>query len=143
MSGNTAEFGGGVFAPNESSGYTTIENSSISSNTASAAGGGIPNGGGVTGIQYSTIAKNTAILGSGVLNIGPQQNLRTEVLSTSISGNANNNDVNLAGSVNTFQSSGYNTIGGGNATSASDQPGDKTGVFNSGLKLLANYGCPT
>jgi hypothetical protein len=31
VSGNTAEFGGGIFALNESSGYTTIENSTVSS----------------------------------------------------------------------------------------------------------------
>ncbi len=60
VSGNTAEFGGGIFALNESSGYTTMESSPISSNTASAASGGILNGGGVTSIQYSTITEKTA-----------------------------------------------------------------------------------
>lgn len=151
VSNNSAGvYGGGITSlTNLSDRSTTIRNSTISRNTAAGSaaeprGGGILNIVGLTRIENSTIAFNTALAGegSGVVSEG-NANTSTEVLSTIISGNANNSDVERFGTVNSFQSFGYNLIGGGNSTSAFNQPGDRTGVTTPGLGPLTNNGGPT
>ncbi|MBA4115161.1 MAG: hypothetical protein H0X71_01730 [Rubrobacter sp.] len=95
VSGNTAEFGGGIFALNESPDYITMESSPISSNTVSAAGGEILNCG-VTGIQYSTITEKTATRqrsssGSKQTPSSPARIARTETGSNAPTPPATNN----------------------------------------------------
>jgi hypothetical protein len=151
VSNNTSDLNGGGISSytNLSDRSTTIRNSTISLNAATGAvsfGGGILNRIGFTRIENSTIASNTATAaaGSGVASLGAA-NTSTEVLSTIISANANNNDVEHIGSnaFQSFRSFGYNLIGGGDATSAFNQPGDRTGVTSPGLGPLANNGGTT
>jgi hypothetical protein len=67
ISGNSAAFGGGV----ENSGMVSITNSLISSNTAASLGGGVDNdGAGTVAITSSAISGNTAGGGGGITNGG-------------------------------------------------------------------------
>jgi hypothetical protein len=68
---------------------------------------------------------------------------RTEVFSTIISHNANDDDVRLKSDVNSFISSGYNLIGGGDATAFFNKRSDQRGIPDPGLGLLINNGGPT
>ncbi len=142
VSDNTTSFGGGgILSSTGSEKTVTISNSTISGNAADEFGGGIYNGNGLTRIENSTITDNNTAAGegSGVASSGDAAT-RTEVFSTIISANANNDDVG-SGSINSFDSDGYNLIGGGDATGAFDQPGDRTGATNPGLgPLLRNIG---
>jgi CSLREA domain-containing protein len=146
VSGNTAKGGGGIYSTS-SQASTTVTNSTISGNTSgSNPGGGIDNEGGFSSarIENSTITNNTAPsgLGSGVASAGNNP-ASTEVFSSIVSANSNNDDVNLVGgSTNSFKSDGYNLIGGGLTTSFS-QLGDRTGITNPRLRALANNGGPT
>ncbi|MGH3088536.1 MAG: Ig-like domain-containing protein [Rubrobacteraceae bacterium] len=148
--------GGGITSfTNLSDRATTIRNSTVSLNTASGStaeprGGGIYNIRGLTRIENSTIAFNTTptARGSGVASSGIA-NTSTEVLSSIISANANNNDVELVNSFGStisfqsFQSFGHSLIGDGNATTAFHQLDDQTAVTKPGLGSLANNGGPT
>ena len=118
--------------------------STISGNTATELGGGFYNYFGVSLIRHSTITNNTASIGGGGgVASDAGSNICTEVHSTIIAGN-NGSDVDfVAGAVNSFQSSGYNLIGQGNAVSEFVEPGDQTGVSDPMLDPLANNGGPT
>jgi hypothetical protein len=146
ISGNTASFGAGVFSRNDldSGEATLISNSTISGNTAFDRGGGVRNAVGLTIIQHSTITGNQAPEGegSGVASRG-YPNARTEIGSTIIAGNAGS-DVDFGtGSVNTFQSLGYNVIGTGNALAKLQAAGDRTSIRDPLLAPLADNGGPT
>jgi hypothetical protein len=147
VSGNTADSrGGGIFSHNDlSDDTTTISNSTISGNTAGTRGGGIYNYIGIVKIKNSTITNNTAPSGEGSgVSSSEGTSTRTEVLSTIISANANNNDVEVDGdTTNSFKSSGYNLIGGGDAIAAFNKSGDQRGIPDPGLGLLINNGGPT
>ncbi|MBA3471774.1 MAG: hypothetical protein H0T57_00860 [Rubrobacter sp.] len=148
VSGNTADlYGGGIFSWNDlSDDTTTISNSTISGNTAGSHGGGIANYDGLTRIKYSTITNNTAPYGegSGVWSDDDGTSARTEVLSSIISANTNDNDVEVDDdTTNSFLSKGFNLIGGGDATSAFNKTGDQRGIPDPGLGLLINNGGPT
>jgi len=157
VSGNTAhsdDGGGGLLLGpygengSQSPQATNIYNSTISGNrTIVTEDGGDPQGGGIhileglITIWTSTITNNTAppFSGSGIASFSD-----TEVRSTIISQNANNNDVVATGfPTNHFQSFGYNLIGGGNASPAFNQPGDQTGVTDPLLGPLKNNGGST
>ena len=145
ISGNSATFGGGIYSYTDPLGpTTTVVGSTISGNTATELGGGFYNYFGVSLIRHSTITNNTApIGGGGGVASYAGSNMRTEVHSTIIAGN-NGSDVDfVAGAVNSFQSSGYNLIGQGNAVSEFVEPGDQTGVSDPMLDPLANNGGPT
>jgi hypothetical protein len=145
VSGNeaTSGDGGGIYSlTNLTDLTTTISNSTISGNAAGDEGGGIFNIDGLTRIENSTITKNTAASGAGggVASYG-DATTRTEVLSTIIAANTNDNDVQLVGgSTNTFQSFGYNLIGGGNAADSFNKTGDQRGIPDPRLGLLVNNG---
>jgi CSLREA domain-containing protein len=143
ISGNSADYGGGVFSRTETVGdnETLIVNSTISGNTAFSRGGGVRNAYGRTTIQFSTITGNTAPPGegSGVASRG-YTSATTRVSHTIIAGNTNS-DVDFGtGTVNTFVSRCYNLIGTGNAAAAFQGPGDQTGVANPLLGPLADNG---
>jgi hypothetical protein len=143
ISGNSADFGGGVFSRTASGGLesTTISNSTISGNTAIERGGGIRNAYGLTVIEHSTITGNVAPAGegSGVASRG-YDTTQTIVRSTIIAGNANGDVDFVTGGVNTFQSGGYNLIGVGTAASAFHEALDQTGVADPRLGPLTDNG---
>ncbi len=137
ISGN----GTGINVATPAGQISVISNSTISSNET---GGGIFNSSGVLQIRNSTITNNTSVAdGSGVASFG-DYNTRTEVVSSIIAGNADNDDVAfIFGSENSFVSQGNNLIGNGNATSAFTAPGDQIiGNDDPGLEPLffGDYG---
>lgn len=151
VSGNSAaNFGGGILSEtNLIDETTTITNSTISGNRVTgtgtqSVGGGIHNNNGRTVVENSTITNNTAPAnqGSGVAS-ATGASTRTEVSSTIISGNTNTDADIVFGSINSFDSNGYNLIGDGNATGSFDQPGDQTTVADPKLGPLADNGGPT
>lgn len=77
--GNSSQFGGGIF--NEDQGELRINNSTVSSNTASASGGGIFNDG-LFDIVGSTFALNTAANQGGAIYHSPSASLSTITGST-------------------------------------------------------------
>lgn len=161
ISGNSASFGGGIGLVSGSS--LTLTNSTISGNSGSQAGGGIylgPNTGGAAGrlnISNSTISGNSgtgitqASGNSSVTLTTVANNASTGILvsggrmginNTIVSGNASDNDVAANGG--TFNSGGYNIVGGGNAA-ASFTNNDRSNVTPSRVRLsaLSNNGGPT
>ena len=141
VSGDGGNGGGGIASETSGRGQTTITNSTISGNAATARGGGVLNFAGLTVVEHSTITNNTApsANGSGVDSSG-DASTRTEVLSTIISANQGT-DVD-SGTTNSFVSKGYNLIGDGNATGAFNQTSDQTGK-DPGLDPLGSFGGPT
>ncbi|MGH3090651.1 MAG: choice-of-anchor Q domain-containing protein, partial [Rubrobacteraceae bacterium] len=140
VTGNTAfSDGGGVFSDTNPSGkQTTIQNSTISGNTA----GGVCNGGGRLTISSATITENS---GAGVSSVGLNHSTLTEISSTIISAN-NPTDVDFPNPIqNSFASGGYNVIGDGKAVGAGnfEATGDQTNVSDPGLGPLQNNGGPT
>jgi hypothetical protein len=143
ISGNSASFGGGLFSRTDAGGVeaTRIINSTISGNTAFTRGGGIRNAYGLTVVEHSTITGNQAPAGEGS-GIGSRgyNTSRTEIRSTIIAGNTSS-DVDVGtGTVNTFQSRGFNLIGIGNAIAAFAAAGDQTGNLNPLLGPLVGNG---
>ncbi len=135
---------GGIWSENQ--GYrTTITNSTISQNFATYDGGALLNASGLTIIANSTITENYAGLGlgSGVAS-SANTNTSTTVVSSIISGNGNNRDVDYISPYlnNAFSSYGYNLIGGGNAL-ANFGGTDQTLEYNPGLLPLSHNGGPT
>lgn len=128
----------------------TISNSTISGNTAATVGGGVYVRRGQALIEDSTITNNIAVQGSGVAARGfvgeNESNTVAAIGNSIVSGNSGNNDVDLivdvvGEGINTFESRGFNLIGGGGSAGAfnnndilSTQPG---------LGPLADNGGPT
>ena len=148
ISDNFAGYGGGIWSYNTSDLVTTrsqIVNTTISTNQASNAGGGIFNFNGLMVIQFSTITDNQAPVdyGSGVASYGGADS-RNEVYSSIIAGNLGNDVDVVNGGSNTFDSSGFNLIGTGNATGAFGATGDQViGSDDPELGPLADNGGPT
>ena len=149
VSGNTADFGGGIFNRTllANPDHIQINNSTISGNTATVGGGGIYGSRGLTIVRFSTITDNNAPagMGSGVGSRGDSLT-RTEVHSSIIAGNDNSDVDFVNGGANSFDSNGYNVAGSGNATvspiNAFNQTGDQVGA-NPMLGPLADNGGPT
>ncbi len=163
FSGNSADTGGGIesytddvtSSEPEPEERTTIRNSTFSGNSADI-GGGVYNHGGLTVMENTTITDNTAPenSGSGIASFGGNDWTRTEVSSSIITANRDpegnsGSDVGLDfNRFNSFESGGYNLIGGGEATVAFGAEGDQTGVsawqaFGTGTPQLADNGGPT
>ena len=149
ISGNQASnYGGAIFTNTDLTGTTaTISNSTIANNTADNVGGGIHNQDGLLQIRNSTITGNTASAnqGSGVASYGDAVT-QTEIVSSLIAGNTNDDDVRIvSGPTVSFTSLGNNVVGGGDAGSiaAFNQTGDQTGITNPMLGPLQNNGGPT
>ena len=160
INGNSAgDDGGGVYIKDDVFGHrptATITNSTISSNTANSDGGGVFNFGAAE-INNSTITLNEAIngQGDGIASIGDKDITSTTVTSSIVSGNVDNNDVDIVDAPvskkneNTFTSGGNNLIGTGNATGSFNHTDDKgkltdqTGVTDPGLEPLGDFGGPT
>ena len=145
LANNRAGQGGAIFSITDQNGRTlTVRNSTLSGNTATTRGGGVYNFRGLAVIESSTIAGNTAPTnaGGGVASNGFDTTL-TRVSNSIVAGNTGS-DVNFVlGSDNSFESSGYNLIGTGNATPAFNQDGDIINNTDPGLAQLANNGGKT
>ena len=142
LTDNIAGGGGAIRNDSNMTGRTlTLRNCTLSDNTATSIGGAIYNFQGLTVIESSTIADNTAPAnqGSGVTTQG-ETFARTEVQNSVISGNTNTDVDFVQGPTNSFQSNGYNLIGDGNATGDFNQTGDVTGNGDPGLFSLAENG---
>ena len=123
ISGNTAgDDGGGVWIYNDfftpaGSNIARILNSTISGNTAGGDGGGLYATYGRTIIRHSTITENTAANGGGISSFNDffAYN-RTEIYSSIIAGNTDDDDVRTTGSgSSSIRSDGFNLVGAGNA----------------------------
>ena len=64
ISGNAADFGGGL----GNTGQLVVFNSTVSGNSATDSGGGIENFEGEVELEFTTIARNTAVSGAGIWN---------------------------------------------------------------------------
>ncbi|WP_172991962.1 choice-of-anchor Q domain-containing protein [Lacipirellula parvula] len=140
----TSGNGGAIFVNTSGVAGVAIEalivNSTISGNTAGGRGAGIGNDDGHVIIRNSTITLNSAAStrGSGVYSAN-YSNTKTEVYSSIISGNLNNDIEYATGAANTF-SLGYNLIGRGNASFVFTATGDRRNILNPMLAPLANTG---
>lgn len=143
ISGNSAAYGAGIFSRTAfgSEESTHIAASTLSGNTASVRGGGVRNALGRTVIEHSTISENVAPdgQGGGVATRG-YDTAHTVVRSTIIAGNTGSDVDFVTGATNTFESAGYNLIGGGGALSAFVGPFDQTGIAEPLLGPLADNG---
>jgi hypothetical protein len=146
ISGNSSRFGGGIFNDVDTAGHqSTISNCTISANHGFDAGGGIFVSSGLTLIQFSTITANQAPdgAGSGVASYA-NATTNTEVYSSIIAGNVGTDVDFVYGGDNSFDSSGFNLIGTGNAADAFGATGDQViGTRPPGLSPLAAHGGPT
>ncbi len=147
LSGNNAVVqGGGLWSSTNLSGTAcTVRNCTLSGNSA-LTGGGIYNGAGLTSIENSTITNNTAQSGqgSGVASAG-DSGTRSEVKNSIVAGDVASDVDFTGGGLNSFQSNGYNLIGSGTSVGEFVESGDQSGVSAAQLKLgsLANNGGPT
>lgn len=142
IANNAAESGGGLWTKiNASSQIASVNNSTISGNTAAVRGGGVENFFGLVQMQNSTVTDNSAPLAGGIASKG-QVGTETRLSSTIVAGNASH-DVNfVAGPKNTFVSLGFNLIGSGSAIYKFTND-DQVGVSNPGLGPLQNNGGTT
>ena len=145
ITSNVRGSGGGLFI---GSGILTLNNVTVSGNSAIRGGGGVFANGGTLNINYSTIANNTSqntnlsalttVDGGGVGRAGGTINLKSSI----VAGNkqyTTDNDCSTAG----INSSGYNLTGSGTGCSLAGT-GDVTvspsTVFTTVLGSLANNG---
>ena len=124
---------------------TTLENCTLTGNSASTSGGAIHNNDGQTVLTHCTITDNEAPAGagSGVASYGDIYT-ETSVSSCILSGNGQS-DVDLvsSNSNNSFVSSGSNLVGSGNAIANFNAGSDLVGGVDPLLADLGNYGGPT
>ena len=163
ISGNSAAIGGGIGVIG--GGSLTLTNSTISGNTASQTGGGLyldTNTGdtpGAVAISNSTISGNSGVgiaqaSGSSTITLATiTNNAPTGIVVTGgtarinnsiVSGNASDDDVKANGG--TFNSGGYNIVGGGNAVNSfTVAKNDKSNLMGNtaGLSALGNNGGQT
>ena len=125
--------GGGIASMTDLMGLTTsIINSTVSGNSATKAGGGVYNAGGLTTIQHSTVTKNEVSdygFGAGAASYGNAATTLTEVHSSIISGNETGVPLD-ADFVDDGQVNGLDFLTwqrGFGSTNASKAEGDATG----------------
>ncbi|MCA9234282.1 MAG: hypothetical protein KDA44_02365 [Planctomycetales bacterium] len=143
--------GGGIWNDANLAGsqYTTIVNSTVSTNLAGGRGGGIYNADGLTQLLHSTVVGNQANngfygYGGGIASFGTAATL-TVVGSSIVAANLGSDVDQVLGSfANTFSSAGYNLVGSGLALGAfPTNDGDLPGTVDPVLGPLANNGGPT
>jgi hypothetical protein len=147
ISSNTATKGAGIhnsdFIP-ESGPIARVINSTISGNISTGGGGGIYHRRGQMLVEFSTITENSGPSGWGGGFSSKVDGIeQAQFRSSIVSGNSGGDVDFVLGSINSFQSLGYNLIGTGNAIDKFVAMGDKTGVVNPQLAPLANNGGPT
>ncbi len=121
-----------------------VTNSTFRATRQPDRGGGFYNSDGPAVIRFSTITANAAAIGQAAGSRRTRAgSTRTEVQSSIVAGNVHSDADFVNGAANTFQSSGYNLIGTGNAIGKFINPGDQTGVADPLLGPLADNGGPT
>ena len=146
LTGNTANRGGAIFSSTTSDFNATQTNlvyCTVSGNTATTVGGGVFNFNGLTTLTHCTVAGNSAPagFGSGVASYADGFT-PTQPRATIIGQNVNSDvDLYSGNGTNSFQSSGTNVIGSGNAVGAFNGTGDVTGAAPL-LAPLDYYGGP-
>ena len=131
--------GGGI--SNEAGGELTVFNSTVSGNSAEAAGGGINNAGRMN-VFNVTVADNTAATGPSIYQPEAGDFIRIRESIVTGAGGA----ADLAGP-GTYSSGGYNVIGAADAgmftAAVRDTFGSLTAPLDAGLLPLADNGGPT
>ena len=120
MSGNSAGFGGGLYAQGgtehyDSSGTVTLTNSSVVNNTATHySGGGIEAADATLYVVNSTIAHNTASSGGGGISAGPfgAIHLTNSTVTDNVAGGSGGG-ISAATSFLTATTLAYNRAGSG------------------------------
>ncbi|MFK8113222.1 MAG: cadherin domain-containing protein [Rubripirellula sp.] len=138
--------GGGVFSDTSLNNDTTnIVNSTVSGNTSAGRGGGVFNRDGLTVVNYSTVVNNNAVVGANGIGSYAGTDTQTVIQSSIVSANTGGGgDVDLiGGTIQSFNSGGYNLIGSGSGAINFSSNGDQIGVLNAGLGALADNGGPT
>ncbi|MGI8691106.1 MAG: choice-of-anchor Q domain-containing protein, partial [Thermomicrobiales bacterium] len=127
LSGNSAQFGGGIY---NAGGTLTVTNSTLSANSTSGGGGGILNNGTLT-VTNSTLAGNSAGVGGGIGNYVGTVTVTNSTLTGNSASNAggggisNNDTVNLTNTI----------VAGNTAPTAPDISGP---VTSHGHNLIGN-----
>ena len=157
---NKARFGAALYGStanvtgaNDPAAFVLVRNSTLTGNIASVRGGALLIFSGLTVIESSTLAGNSAPSGSGIVLNGADTTSRCRVVNSIIADNRTDgggadsgSDVALVnGTNNGFVSAGYNAIGDGNGAANFAATGDQTGVTAAQLNLgaLAPNGGPT
>ena len=139
ISGNSAKNGGGLFTG--SGGVTTLTNTTISGNSASQSGGGLFTGsGGATTLTDCTVSGNSATKGGGLYNASGTVAVGNTIVA------ANTAATSGPDAFGTFASQGHNLIGGTDGSSGwvgSDLTGTIAEPLDPLLAPLGNYGGPT
>lgn len=143
INNNTAaDDGAGIYLNGVAGPMTaTLIQSTISGNRASDRGAGITNNSAHLIVKYSTITNNKSdsTLASGIGNMGATA--VTELRSTIVSGNINNDlGASSLATATTFVSLDYNLIGNGVGFTQFTMPGDQRGVLNPLLGPLSVTG---
>ncbi len=128
VSGNTAnDRGGGIY--NSSSSTINLNNSTVSGNSAND-GGGIYNVIGLTNLNNSTVSSNTAKdSGGGIFEQSSRVNLINSTVSDNSASDGGGIHINGLGTVNLSNSIIANQIGGGDCNCGFGPPG--MAIFNS------------
>jgi hypothetical protein len=127
VSGNTADEGAGIYTKN---GTLTLDNSTVSGNTAATAGGGIYTKAAGNLITNSTIAFNSAPTGGGLFSMSAGMfTLKNTILAENTGGSSNTSQV----------SQGYNLDTDSGNTAALNQATDLHPA-SAGLAVLASNG---
>jgi predicted outer membrane repeat protein len=150
ISGNSANYGGGIYSTGGLFLSTvTIRNSTISGNSANNVGGGIYLFAGNFNVEFSTITENQAgAEGDGIAVWADLEGALLQIRSTIVAGNGDA-DVDLVGGPiegpeNTINSNDFNAVGTGNAVASFDEFHDMVVVAaDLALAPLADYGGPT
>jgi hypothetical protein len=152
LSGNTEDFGGGIF---NLGGTLTLSNCTLSDNRANLNGGGIFNQGGKLTLNNSTLSTNTAVNeGGGIFNKGGMLTLNNSTLSgnqaSAGTGGGIYNGATLMLNNSTLSTNAANDSGGGidnrgtltlnNSTLSSNVAGAGGGIWNhlDGTLTLSN-----
>jgi CSLREA domain-containing protein len=136
-SGNA--LGGGGIRSGTSGDFTTsgtiIRNCTISGNSTNGQGGGVYITAGLITIENSTITANTAPSTEGGGIGGANSSIaRTRLKNTIVAGNGDR-DVQFQGNQSNFISDGFNILGSGEGFSLGAQSSDQTGVTAAQLNL--------
>jgi CSLREA domain-containing protein len=143
ISGNTAANGGGIY----SHAAVILANTTISGNTATSSGGGFL----TSGVPPTATLTNVTITdnhagsnGGGAVLLNGNDKLRNTIVAGNFLGSGTSTPNDISGAMDTSANSSNNLIGtGGSAGLINNTNGNKVGVANPGLGLLANNGGPT
>ena len=131
LTANTASTGGGIF---NNRGTVTVSNSTLSGNTASNSGGGSFNNRGTVTVSNSTLTANTAFFGGGIFNSGTVNLARSL-----ISGNNAPSEAEIYNAGATINAANFNLIGyGGDARSTNFTPSGSDIVPSQALAAILN-----